>query len=150
MINPRNLAVFEGHLCSDPKFFSTKDGKEFAAVFNIGVGRNFKNREGEYKSDFIPLRYQGKMEFAHRLKKGDLVRVVCSYRTGEPYEKNGEKVYPDGYFLVESLSYTPKNKSGNTAPTAPTDTASAHTVDTAEAAMPDDFDDIDMEGLPFD
>lgn len=155
MTNPSNLCLFDGYICNDPKFYTDHEGKEFAAAFRLGVGRNFKNRKGEYKSDFIPCRYQGNMEFAHKLKKGDRARVACSYRQDDPYkDENGKDVYPPAYFLIESLRYQPKNQNGSDQSAGQTanqsENQSANSSSDQLSGQQDGFyDDDDFGGLPF-
>lgn len=60
----------------------------------IAVQREFKNKQGEYESDFINLlAFKGTAEYiAKYLTKGSLVSVTGRLQTGS-YEKNGQKVY---------------------------------------------------------
>lgn len=115
MPNPFNTCIFTGTVVGTPVFQKTKDGKEFCCKFSLGVRRNYKNK-GEYKSDYIPVKYEGinRMEFAHNyVKKGARLSLTGSWCT-EPFIAKGEKVYSSA-LLAESIQMAPMNKNETSA-----------------------------------
>jgi len=64
------------------------------ATNTIAVDRDFKNKNGEYETDFINIEVFGKTaEFASNyIEKGNLVAVNGSLRI-DKYEKDGNTVY---------------------------------------------------------
>lgn len=70
-----NLAIV-GRLVSDPQINETENGKK-ASIITLAVPRNYKNSNGEYETDFIPVTlWQGIAEqTTNYCKKGDLVGV---------------------------------------------------------------------------
>lgn len=109
-MNPANITCQTGKLTSEPFFLKNKEGTEFAFISTLAVKRNYKNREGKYDLDYIPIRYEGinKMKFAHMLKKDDYLTVSGTIKS-DRYKKDGVDIYTI-YLLVESIQYTPRNK----------------------------------------
>lgn len=70
-----NQLVLVGRLVSDPEINETENGK--VADIVLAVPRSYKNKEGVYDTDFIPVRlYTGIAEkTTEYCKKGDLVGV---------------------------------------------------------------------------
>ena len=115
MSNPNAVSIFNGRLTADPKFFTNKDGVEFAASFNVAVQRARPDKDGEFQSDYYPCRYSGarrlevkKLEDGRefvpkirRIKKSDVVSIIGCFRS-EKYEKDGETKYVQ-YFDVERI-----------------------------------------------
>lgn len=64
------------------------------ATNTIAVERDYKNKNGEYETDFINIEVFGKSaEFASNyIEKGNLVTVSGSLRI-DKYEKDGQTVY---------------------------------------------------------
>lgn len=60
----------------------------------IAVQRSFKNKDGNYETDFIPIVAWGKTgEFLEKhFKKGDAIVIDGSMRSGS-YEKDGKTIY---------------------------------------------------------
>ena len=87
-MNPFNTVSLYGTLLNDPTFL-TYEGKEFACRFRVAVRRNFRNRQGNYDIDSILVKYRFESsEFAHGLKKGDIVLIsgsIVSERTNNHY-----------------------------------------------------------------
>ena len=70
-----NQAVLVGRIVNDPELKDTEKGK--VANITIAVPRSFKNANGEYDTDFIPVILNGSiatntMEYC---KKGDVIGV---------------------------------------------------------------------------
>lgn len=81
-----NECLFSGRLTAAP---ATEVVNEISkAILCIAVKRDYKNSVGQYDSDFIYINaWKNSAVYAARyLKKGDLVEVICSYRS-KPYKK---------------------------------------------------------------
>ena len=61
------------------------------AYFTLAVDRNYKNKEGKKETDFINIKFSGKVaeNIAKYVSKGSLVGVEGSLRI-DRYEKDGE------------------------------------------------------------
>lgn len=70
---------------------------------SIAVGRNFKNKNGEYETDFFNFTVWGNQaEYLHNYcKKGDRIALVGKLLNTN-YEKNGETIYSNS-IQVESV-----------------------------------------------
>lgn len=71
-----NNLVIVGRLVSDPQINETENEKK-VSIITLAVPRNYKNSNGEYDTDFIPVTlWQGIAEqTTNYCKKGDLVGV---------------------------------------------------------------------------
>lgn len=89
-----NQIVMVGRLVSDPEINETENGK--VADITLAVPRSYKNMNGEYDTDFIPVRlYTGIVEkTTEYCKKGDLVGVKgrVARLSGEDLKLVAEKV----------------------------------------------------------
>lgn len=93
-----------GNLCRDNELrFSTENN---AILRNsLAVRRNYKNKKGEYDTDFVNILFFGKRaEFVNEYtKKGSKILVHGSLQT-RTYEVNGEKKYMTEV-LVEEVEF---------------------------------------------
>lgn len=66
-----NAIHLVGRLTKDPELKYFEDGTA-STTFQLAVRRPFKNREGKYDSDFIPIQVSGKLaeSSANYLRKG--------------------------------------------------------------------------------
>lgn len=66
-----NQIVLVGRMTSDLKI------KEDKANITLAIPRNYKNKDGEYETDFIPCELMGKIaeSTAEYCKKGDLIGI---------------------------------------------------------------------------
>lgn len=82
------------------------------ATNTIAVDRDFKNKNGEYETDFINIEVFGKTaEFASNyIEKGNLVAVNGSLRI-DKYEKDGNTVYYTkvNVSTIQNIGKTSKN-----------------------------------------
>ena len=88
-----NQAMFSGNLTAKPEL---KDGgKESYALFTLAVQRKYKNKDGVYEADFIPLKVWGKKaeSLVKNCDKGDKVSVNAHYHTDSYVNDKGETVY---------------------------------------------------------
>ena len=71
-----NQVVLVGRLTSDIKVEKDENEKEFCK-FVIATPRSFKNEDGEYETDFIPIIAIGGIakNVAEYCKKGDLIGI---------------------------------------------------------------------------
>ena len=97
-----NKAIFIGRLTKDPV---VRDGESVKiANFSLAIDRYSKNEEKQ--TDFPRITVFGKQaENAEKyLKKGQLVCVEASVRTGQFTNKDGEKVYTTD-FIADKVEY---------------------------------------------
>lgn len=87
-----NTVILIGHLVCDPHSI-TIDGKT-KIVTDIAVRRNYKNSDGEYVEDFIPVTiWQGvASQICELCKKGDTIAVKGIIRYDDKLEIVAEKV----------------------------------------------------------
>lgn len=89
-----NKVTLVGRLVRDPELRYTTTGKA-VANFTIAVDRGFSKEQGESNADFIKIVTWDKQAetVGNLLKKGRLVLVDGSIRTGSYDGKDGQKVY---------------------------------------------------------
>lgn len=77
-----NNIILTGRLTHEPECSFIPGSKTLVCKFNLAVSRDFKNKNGEYDTDFIPIELMGKAaEFcANYITKGRLVGVQGSIR----------------------------------------------------------------------
>lgn len=87
-----NNSILIGRLTKDPELKYIPVTGTPVATFSIAVDREYKNKDGEKETDFIPVQAFGKLAevCANNLEKGRLIAVQGSIRV-ETIEKNGEK-----------------------------------------------------------
>ena len=96
-MNLKNFGVLEGRLTAEPFVAENKDGSK-KVKFTVAVQNNYKNREGERDTQFVPVEafIPAGRDFAktpyNYVHKGSLVGVGYEVRSNV-YEKAGEKVY---------------------------------------------------------
>jgi single-strand DNA-binding protein len=89
-----NIAVLIGNLTRDIEMRYTQTGKA-VANFTIAVNRPFKNAQGEYDADFIPIVVWDKLaeNCANFLKKGSRVGVSGRIQVRTYDDKQGIRRY---------------------------------------------------------
>ena len=102
-----NKFIVTGFVAKDPQIFGTESK---VAKFSLAAKRNFKNREGNYESDFIPITCYGKLaEFAEKyVKKGSSLEIEGAIRQNN-YEKDGKMVYNIDH-VAENINFGSGNK----------------------------------------
>lgn len=85
-----------GRLVGDPKLRNS--GSTVVCNFTIACSSRQKDKDGAYKTNFIPCTaFNKKAEFiAKYFKKGNRIGITNGEITTGSYEKNGEKVYTWG------------------------------------------------------
>ena len=84
-----NQIVIVGRLVQDPEIKELENGMKTSYI-TLAVPRSFKNANGEYENDFIPVRLyksiaEGTVEYC---KKGDLVGVKGRVQSRKEEDKN--------------------------------------------------------------
>ena len=103
-----------GRLTKDPELKYFEDGTA-STTFQLAVRRPFKNREGKYDSDFIPIQVSGKSaeSAANYLRKGNRCAVDGRLQIDKwKDEKSGEwksftKVIATNVEFLENANSTP-------------------------------------------
>ena len=90
-----NQVIIIGRLVSDPQINETKNGNKVSTI-TLAVPRSYKNVNGEYEIDFIPVRLFKVIagQTTNYCKKGDLVGVKGSIQrlSGEELKIVADKV----------------------------------------------------------
>lgn len=87
-----NLVVHKGRLVADPEVKIFDDGSK-VCNFRLAVRRDFKNRDGEYESDFFNYSVGGhSADFMENYgRKGRMVLVSGALRSRPYTDKDGNK-----------------------------------------------------------
>ena len=122
------------------------DGNNMVARYSLAVDRRFKNKDGEYDTDFINIVAFGKSaEFASKyFAKGMKVVITGRIQTGSYTNKDGQKVYTTDVVAEDQEFAESKKSSGG-------ETESSGQK-TKEVSSDDDFMNIDpslTEELPW-
>lgn len=127
-----NQIILVGRLTKDPELRYIPNTGTPVATFTLAVDRNYKDKEGNVQTDFIPVEVMGKVAdfVANYITKGRLVAVNGSIRV-DRYMKDDEnrtftKVSAKSVQALDSN----KNKSQNT-------------------EVPQGFQAIDDDEIPF-
>lgn len=88
-----NKTILMGRICKDVE--ARGDGNNMVARYSLAVDRRFKNKDGEYETDFINIVAFGRSaEFAEKyFSKGMKVLITGRIQTGSYTNKDGQKVY---------------------------------------------------------
>lgn len=122
-INTRNFGTLEGRLTRDPKVLTVESTGDKKVYITVAVRRNYKNRQGEYDSDYIECQqylneayrkrneeiFGDELGIISKMKKGRYITVLYS-QTSESYEKDGEMVY-NQYNRIEQIDPKDTNES---------------------------------------
>lgn len=105
-----NMSMLIGRLVSDLQINETDNGRK-ACNITLAVPRSYKNNEGIYETDFIPVvLYSGIAEkTAEYCKKGDLIAVKGSLQS-ENFTADGYKIIKLVAEKVSFLSSKPKEE----------------------------------------
>lgn len=94
-MNLDNFAIARGRLTQDVTLLPNSDGSQKALV-KVAVKNNYKNKNGEYDTQFIPLEgfiKKGDNPGVYALMhKGDLVAIQYDVRSSS-YQKDGKTEY---------------------------------------------------------
>ena len=85
-----NSVVLIGRTTKMPEIRTIKDDKK-VATFTLAVTRNYKNKNGDYETDFVPVIAYRSVDFIEKyVGKGDMIGVRGSIQV-RSYEKDGQK-----------------------------------------------------------
>lgn len=90
-----NKIILLGRFVKDPELRSVESADRMITKFVIAVSRNFKETDGSRKADFIRVRVWGKKAevICKNFRKGDLISLSGSLRTGSYEDQDGNKKY---------------------------------------------------------
>ncbi|MDD2518622.1 MAG: single-stranded DNA-binding protein [Bacilli bacterium] len=106
-----NQTVIVGRIVKDPELIDTELGKKVSNL-TIAVPRSYKNKDGEYDTDFIDCTlWSGLAEnTVEYCKKGDLVGIKGRLET-EVYEKEDNSTVKNTKLVAEKVTFlSSKNK----------------------------------------
>lgn len=119
-----NLVVHKGRLVADPEMKVFEDGSK-VCNFRLAVRRDFKNRDGEYESDFFNYAAGGpSADFMEKYgRKGRMVLVHGALRSRPYTDKDGNKrtdisVRVNNIEFEDSARDAEESDGGTTSPTA--------------------------------
>lgn len=108
-----NQIVMVGRLVSDPQINETENGKKVCNI-TLAVSRSFKNEEGIYETDFIPVELWNSMveTTAEYCKKGDVVGIKGRLQrfSANDYTCNGHAILKIVAEKVTFLSSKPNKE----------------------------------------
>lgn len=103
MANPKNIVSLTGSITGRIRMLSKSDGETFGCLFNLSVKRNYRNHEGVYEDDILPIKYifssDSVMSFIKTLSEGDMIQLSGTVRVGT--YGNGKSQM---HILAESIS----------------------------------------------
>ena len=108
-----NKVVIIGRFTRDPEIkYTTGENATATARFSLAVNRRFKNKEGNYDTDFINCVAFGKTaEFIEKyFTKGMAIGITGRIQTGSYTNKEGQKVYTTDVVVEETEFVESKNK----------------------------------------
>lgn len=87
-----NTVVLQGRVTKDIELKYTSSGKEYAIV-SIAVQRSYKNKDGEYETDFFDVFFSGKQAetLEKYFQKGDAILIEGSIQQKRFTDKQGNK-----------------------------------------------------------
>lgn len=88
-----NNIILTGRLTHEPECSFIPGSKTLVCKFNLAVSRDFKNKNGEYDTDFIPIELFGQSaEYCQSyINKGMKVLIQGSLRVDRFENNKGEK-----------------------------------------------------------
>lgn len=103
MANPKNIVSLTGSITGRIRMLSRSDGETFGCLFNLSVKRNYRNHEGVYEDDILPIKYifpsDSVMSFIKTLSEGDVIQLSGTVRIGTYGKEKGQI-----HILAESIS----------------------------------------------
>lgn len=105
-----NQVVLVGNMTRDIELKYGQSGTAYGS-FSLGVQRNFKDKSGEYETDFPNLQVFGKTaeNLAQFTGKGSKIAVTGRLQTGSYVNKQGDKVYTTDV-MVDSFQLLDKRQ----------------------------------------
>jgi len=107
-----NKIIVSGRLTKDGETRTTESNKSVYSG-SVAVNRNYKNKEGNYETDFFNFVYWNVSDkFSQYLKKGRQVIIEGSLQN-RTYEKDGDKKYVTE-IIAERVELTGESKKETT------------------------------------
>lgn len=105
-----NQVVLVGRITKDPEVRET-DTKVKVTNITIAVPRSYKNKDGEYDTDFIQVTIWKQLaeNTVEYCKKGDLVGVKAHLQNNNYTDKEGNKRY-DLQVVAEKITFLSSKK----------------------------------------
>ena len=131
-----NKMILVGRMTADPEMKSTPSGVSVCS-FSVACDRQFKDKEGNRKADFIPcVAWRGLAEFVVKyFQKGSPIGIEGSLETRKYTDKNGNN--RTMYEVITDRAFFVGSKERNT--------SSSENAAESEFAANDD----ESEDLPF-
>jgi len=136
-----NKIILTGRLTAKPELKTTTSGVS-VAIFSLAVQRNYKDKSGEYPTDFLNcVSYRNQAEFITRFfDKGQLITVVGSFTSRRYEDSNGNKRTAFEVVIDESLFAESKGEKQS---------APSFTPPTTTGGNDAEFEEVTDEELPF-
>lgn len=119
MANPKNIVSLTGSITGRIGMLSRSDGETFGCLFNLSVKRNYRNHEGVYEDDILPIKYifpsDSVMSFIKTLSEGDVIQLSGTVRVGTYGKGKGQM-----HILAESISIDDQDEKIHEDPTSGT------------------------------
>lgn len=102
-----NQIVLVGRLVQDPEIKELENGAKTSYI-TLAVSRSYKNSDGIYEADFIPVRlYKGIAEnTTEYCKKGDVIGVRGRVQTKQEEDKNIIEIVAEKVTFLSSRKET--------------------------------------------
>jgi single-strand DNA-binding protein len=100
-----NQTVMVGRIVKDPEVIETDNGKKVANI-TLAIPRSYKNKDGEYDTDFVDCTLWGGIaeNTAEYCQKGDLVGVKGRLET-DLYEKEDGSTVKTTKVIAEKVTF---------------------------------------------
>lgn len=130
-----NKMILVGRMTADPEMKSTPSGVSVCS-FSVACDRQFKDKDGNRKSDFIPcVAWRSLAEFVVKyFQKGSPIGIEGSLETKTYTDKNGNK--RTMYEVIADRAFFVGGKERNT---SSNENASESEYDTADVESSDDL-----------
>lgn len=141
-----NKVVLQGRFAGDPELRHTQNGVA-VATFRLAVTRDFKEKDGERKADFISVVcWRGTAEFVSRFfQKGSLAVVEGRLQVRDYTDRDGNKRFVTEV-IADNVYFSESRKRDDTEETYQ---AGGDTEQTYPASGEQFVDISDNEDLPF-
>lgn len=141
-----NKVVLQGRFAGDPELRHTQSGVA-VATFRLAVTRDFKEKDGERKADFISVVcWRGTAEFVSRFfQKGSLAVVEGRLQVRDYTDRDGNKRFVTEV-IADNVYFSESRKRDDTEQTYQ---AGGDTEQTYPASGEQFADISDNEDLPF-
>lgn len=135
-----NKAIFLGNICNDLEL--KESGETKILNFNIAVQRKFKNKEGQFETDFFRITaFNNNATFIKNyFSKGRKILVECRVQNRNYEDEQGQKHYSTD-FILENCYFADSKKNNEMSETTTNDIT--NTFGTQNTTV------VDNSDLPF-